>query len=382
MTPIADKRMRHTGVSAPLSGRDARMEVVLFVLAPTVLTVCLLVFLLAHQQFAFDFRREYWVAGWRLLHGGSPYHWTLAQIHQDTAFAYPAAAAALMTPLALLPLWVGSVLMSAACMASVSGTLRVLGVTDWRLYGLTMMWAPVAAGWASSNLTLPLVFMLALVWRYRDRPVVAGLLTGLMFSLKPFLWPIAVWLLTTRRYRAAAWCCGGAVAVNALAWSFLGLPEIGDYLTLATRVTDALYQGSYGVMALAAHLGASKLAGEVLLLMCSLLLGALCIRAGSDRALATLAICVVLALVASPLVDTHYFAFLIVPLAIARPRLGWQWVAPLALWLCPESTTSGWEAILAWLVVAAVVYPLLSRTDRTSTTPASAFTWSSLGPRS
>ena len=49
---------------------------------------------------------------------------------------------------------------------------------------------------------------------------------------------------------------------------------------------------------------------------------------------------VALMLVASPLVWSHYFVLLLVPLALARPRLDAVWFAAVAMWICPPSTTA------------------------------------------
>jgi len=69
-------------------------------------------------------------------------------------------------------------------------------------------------------------------------------------------------------------------------------------------------------------------------------------------------------LVASPVVWNHYFALLIVPLAILRPRLRIEWAIPLALWLCPATGVTGWQAGLAALVTGSTVL-LLARESKT-----------------
>ena len=85
------------------------------------------------------------------------------------------------------------------------GRSAILGVRDWRIYGLTMLWAPVISGWQTANSDTPAGA------RDRDRlaipkrALVAGVSVGLMVSLKLFLWPLLGWLLLTRRWRAAGW---------------------------------------------------------------------------------------------------------------------------------------------------------------------------------
>ena len=61
----------------------------------------------------------------------------------------------------------------------------------------------VVHGLFYGNLTVLLVLPLALAWRYRDRARVVGLAVGVAVAAKLFVWPLVVWLLLTRRFRAA-----------------------------------------------------------------------------------------------------------------------------------------------------------------------------------
>jgi hypothetical protein len=80
-------------------------------------------------------------------------------------------------------------------------------------------------------------------------------------------------------------------------------------------------------------------------------------RGGERRALA---IAVVLMLVASPMVWMHYFALLLVPLALARPRLSRVWAVPLLMWVCPPTThVHNWELVVGWLAAACLIYVVL-----------------------
>jgi hypothetical protein len=56
-------------------------------------------------------------------------------------------------------------------------------------------------------------------------------------------------------------------------------------------------------------------------------------RRGDERSAFILAIAAALAL--SPLVWLHYFAFLVVVVALAQPRLGALWFLPLVMFVCP-----------------------------------------------
>ncbi len=342
-----------------LRASDAR-DHALFALLPVIATIWLLHEVLAGGIVALDFGREYWVAALRVLHGGNPYAWSTQQIAGGVAFPYPALTALAFVPFALLSRGLSEALFTTLCVVA---ALATLSVRDWRLYGLVIVWPPVVAAWQTANLTLLLVLGIALVWRYRERPALAGLMVALIVSLKPFTWPIALWLLCTRRYRAAGWAVSIGLALNAVAWGLLGPRAIGHYLELSSAVTSALQRSGYGVIALAMHFGASSTTGTTLAVGLSICLAAMCLlmaRRGLEREALTAAIGLMLS--ASPLVWNHYLALLIVPLALARPKLGPEWLAPLLLWACPAENVSLWQVVLLWAVTAALMLVLLQRT--------------------
>lgn len=355
--------------AAPGTGRSERSrldpqglrraaERILLGLVPLLALVGLLVFVFGRNDYAVDFHFTYWPAGERLLHGSSPYVATQAQLSGGWTFVYPALAALLFAPFALISHGTADVVYMVLCILCVPSALVVLNVRDWRIYGAVMMWLPVFGAWQSSNLTSPLLLALALVWRYRDRPAVAGGISALAISLKPFVWPIMLWLLVTRRWRAAAWGIGVGLAVNLVAWSVVGFGAIGRYLHLSSAVTSALWRDGYGVLAVAGRLGLSQTAGtSIEILLALVLIGAIAWLGWRHHAEQALVLTVALMLIASPLIWTHYFALLLIPLAILRPRLSPVWFAPLLVWVCPERTgVHPWQILLVWMVAALCLY--------------------------
>ncbi len=322
---------------------------------PAIAVVGLIVFLVQGHAVAVDFRDAYYGAGYRLLHGGNPYAITHREIVSGTAFVYPALSAVVFAPFALLSDPVGAFVYMLMCIACIPLTLRTLNIRDWRLYGIALIWLPTYGGWQTGNVTLPLMLMIALTWRYRDRPLVAGLLAAAAISLKPFVWPLAVWLLATRRYKATAATVAWAIPLNLVVWGIVGFGQIRNYLRLSGQVTDALWRGGYSMLAVAHHLGAGRTTGEVLLVLVSGAVGLALLYVAyirrDERTAMTFA--VLLMLVASPLVWSHYFALLLVPFALTRPRLSVVWAAPVLMWVCPPSqTVVGWQEAWAWIVVA------------------------------
>src|SRR5262249_19054268 len=153
------------------------------------------------------------------------------------AFVYPAPGALLFAGFAWIPIGAAAGLFTVICAAAALGALWLCGVRDWRLYGLTLILPPVISGWQTANLSLPLAFGVALAWAYRGRAVVAGVTVGVLVAIKVFLWPLGIWLLLTRRWRALAGAAGTSVAVNVAGWAVLGLHQIGPYLRVVTATT-------------------------------------------------------------------------------------------------------------------------------------------------
>jgi len=53
----------------------------------------------------------------------------------------------------------------------------------------------------------------------------------------------------------------------------------------------------------------------------------------------------------------HYFALLVVPLALARPTLSWAWGLMWVFWFMPAQENEGdlWRIVLAVTVVGAIL---------------------------
>jgi hypothetical protein len=316
---------------------------------------------------AFDFRFAYWAAGHRVLTGHSPYIWSAAEFRAGKAFVYPALSAVAFAPTALIPRGLGAVLFTLLSAALAPATLWVLRVRDWRLYGITLLWLPVCAGWLTANESLFLVFGLACLWRWRDHPLAAGLLVAVLISLKPMMWPLALWLLCSRRWRASAYALGAALLLNLAAWALVGFSQIGAYLHATARDTDVAWRTGFGIPALLAHLGAGRTVGMAAMLILSLALVLAVIHAGFIRHDQTqaLALTVALAIVASPLVWGHYLVLLLVPLALLRPRLDWLWALPIVLWVAPPDVRVHiWQATIFWIVTAVILTRLTLQAAR------------------
>jgi hypothetical protein len=353
-----------TAGSGQASPRARALEQLL--LPAALATLALMVWhVLRGHWVAFDYQFAYWRAGHRVLLGLSPYTWTQAQVINKIIFVYPAPSAVLFAPLSVAGRGVGSVLDMLLCIALVPITLRLLRVRDTGVYAIALLWLPVYAAWQTANETMFMVVGLACVWRWRDRPLVAGLLTGAMISLKPLLWPLFLWLLVTRRWRASAGAILSGIALNLAAWSIVGFGQITHYLNAASADTSAAWHTGWGVPALLGHLGFGFTAGLIAMLLLSALVAGGVIHAAvvQRNELRALTLTVALALISSPLLWSHYLALLLVPLALLRPRLHWVWLLPVLMWVSPLGmTVHTWQLLASWAAAGAMFYVLLRRT--------------------
>jgi hypothetical protein len=345
-------------VAALIAAARKLIPLALWGLAPALLTVLALVTVLAgrsHVHGAGDFRYAFWPAGDHVLHGVSPYAAPgSALITRSIAFVYPAVAAVLFAPLALIPVGLGGLVFMALNIAAGLGTLRVLGVRDWRLYGLALLTPAVLSGWLLGNVTLLLGLGLAVAWRYRERPLVSGALIALLISVKLFLWPLGLWLLATRRFMSVAYAVVFGLLLNALAWAILGFGELGRYARLLHALTAAEQRRGYSVISIALRAGAGEVvayAVAAVLVAAGLVAMAALSRRGAE--VAALALAIWVSLLATPIVQLHYFALALVPLALVRPRLSLAWGLPVAMWLCTGSAP--WQGAVGLLLGGAVL---------------------------
>jgi alpha-1,2-mannosyltransferase len=338
-----------------------------FAVVPVLFTA-LAVAALIGNGFAIDFHGQFWPAGNRVIDGLSPYDVAWMDIPHDVAFPYNAVAALLFVPFGLLPIEVADGLFATLCIGALLLTLRVLDVRDWRIYGIVFLWQPVLSAWATANVTLLFGLGIALMWRRRDSPLVVGLLLALLMSVKVFVWPLAIWLLATRRYAALGYCFLAGLVMNVAAWLVIGFDQFGAYLDVLGLVTDREELRSYSVLAFALDHGAGRAAAYALALVLALAVGAWCFalarREAEEHAML---LCVAMMLLATPVTWAHYFALFVVPLALLRPRLSPIWALPLAMAFCPGVAPNTWQLVLALATAAAVVVAGLRSQPGTST---------------
>lgn len=336
------------------------IEHAVFGAAPVALTLWVVLAVWAHDGRGEDFQFQYWLAGSRVLHGVSPWAAVNAPVDPALAFPYPALTALFFVPFALIPRGISGDVFSVACLAAPLVSLWLLSVRDWRLYGYVLLLAPVLAGWQTANLTLLLGLGIALQWKYRDHPLLAGAVAVVLISLKPFLWPLGLWLLVTRRWSAAAYGLGLGLVLNVASWAIVGLGQIHLFLRVVGSVTHTFSRWGYGMASSFMNLGLPNGLATALAVCVSLALIGVCFALARDRTNSSSFVLVIgLALCASPIVWLHYFALLIIPLAIKSPRFGPLWLIPLLFWVCPLTKPAPWQTALALVAFSGTIGALV-----------------------
>jgi Glycosyltransferase family 87 len=320
------------------------LPVVLFLVLPVAVVITMFVVGVVTGPLAHDFKNELYPQAKDILAGDNPYPEAI----------WPPLATVVAMPLTLLPPTSANVAIGLLGLACMAGALWLVGVRDWRVYGVVGVWPPVLGDIRIAHLTPVLCLLAATVWRYRDRPLGAGMGLGLAAGIKFFLWPLGFWLLATGRARATAIAAGVAIGSVLLVAPFAPLD---DYLRTLRNVSEDFDQDSYSIFGFLTQLGASEIVARGATFALGAFLLFLMWRGGS------FAVAIAAALVLSPIVWFDYYALAAIPLAIARPRLSAIWFLPLITWGLPSSgiaTDAVW-GVGRVLVVFAVVLTVAAR---------------------
>jgi Glycosyltransferase family 87 len=284
----------------------------------------------------FDFRGTLWEPAHALLDGGTIY----PEPNRDSVVlgnptVYPPLFILASIPLALLPVTFASWLWFCVLGACFFAAMWIVGIRDWRCHVIALTSPVVVHGLFYGNLTVLLVVPLAIAWRYRSSARIAGLAVGAAVAAKLFVWPLVVWLLLTRRFRAAAWTAASATVLVVGAWAVIGFEGFVDYPALLRAVQDVYAQRSLSVSTVAAALGASLSVAVAFAAVAGvglLALAAWVVRC-EDGDRRSFAVVVAACVVASPIVWPNYAALLFVPIAVTWPRLAPAWFFGYAIWL-------------------------------------------------
>lgn len=330
--------LRAPGASASRPRVAAIAAIVFCGVVPLLAMAALFADAVGDDVVATDFRQFYRAAE-LILEGESPYRDAVDSLATwGGPYPYPPLPALAAIPLTVLPLDIAGVLVMAVLLAVALGTLWILGVRDWRCYGVMLLWPPVISAIQTGNVTLFFALAAALVWRYRDRTLTPAVSIGVTLAAKFFLWPLVAWLAATRRTAGAAIACVVGVGLLALSWATIGFAGAAGYPDLLERLEEVVGEDSYTLYIVGLDAGLPSPVSRALWIVLGLtLVGAVAWlgRGGNESGAFILALAAALAL--TPIVWLHYFALLVVVVAIAQPRLGYLWFLPLAMIVTPGS---------------------------------------------
>ncbi len=144
------------------------------------------------------------------------------RIEEQTAYVYSPLVAYLTVPFtalsstAAVDVWILLSILAAPLV------LALVGVRDWRCYGVVLVWPPVLNSAASGAVSMLLAVLLAAAWRWRDRELGSGALVGCAVAVKMVVWPLLAWPAVVGRWRGAAVGVGAAVGLSLGTWALLG----------------------------------------------------------------------------------------------------------------------------------------------------------------
>ena len=299
------------------------LPILLFGVLPVAVAIGMFATAHSSNSLAADFHNELYPEAKLLLHWTNPFPGPDAALEYGHNLIWPPVAAFLISPLTALPAGTANWAIALIGLACSLLSLRIVGVRDWRVYGVFALWPQVIGEIRISHLTPFLCVLIALAWRYRDVRFAPGLSIGLAGAIKFFLWPLGVWLAATGRARETL-----VAALVAAASLLLVLPftSLEDYLRTLVELGKDFDQDSYSPFGFLVQIGVAETPARVVSYAIGLALLVACWRRAS------LGLAVAAALVLSPIVWLDYYAVAAVPLAIVRPRLSVAWFLPLATW--------------------------------------------------
>ncbi len=259
-------------------------------------------------------------AGGAVGHGRDPYPPPgSAEISSGFAYVYPYLVAFGFVPLSWLGRY-GALAFIALSVAALIAAAHLAGAREARTYALVVMASCTITGLQMGTLNAVLFLGLAALWRCRDRPVSAGMIAAAVIYAKLFLAPVWLWLVLTRRATASAVAAVAVTVLFALAEliSPVGTRAYLGMLTVLSR-TEAPMGLSLTGLLVNSGLGftmaswIARVAALGLLIACWLRMR----HTADERTLyaGTLAA----ALVASPIIWSHYLLLLVAPLLVIAP---------------------------------------------------------------
>ena len=340
-------------------GERTRFAAVVLALGAALFLLIALNTFLHTSGWGFDFE-AYFLAAERLARGDGIYQpWTLAAPFRPGnyglyLYAPPLAVATLPFTMLSLPtatlLWfvVRAGLLALACaVMPARPTIRLLA------FAVAAVTSPVLVDLNLGNVSVLVLALLVIVWRWLDRPA-GSIALAVAMSLRPTLGLLLVWWLLRRLWRPVVWTLLAGLVMIVMTLPIVGVQGYLDFVTVLRNVSEVT-----GV-ANNLDLGTTVLRFQFAPILATLALfggyavaiGALLYSLRRDRETSFM-VTIGATLLLAPLLWDHYLAGLLLPAAFLAQRgrplaLG----LPLLAWLP--------QPFLPFLAIAATLLPLLA----------------------
>jgi len=335
------------------------LELWFLVLVPIYLLVGTARSALRSDTIAYDFDRAYLPAAHLVVHGSSPYGpATRAVLSSQTAFVYPPIGAFLAAPFAALPDHAADIVVTVLAVIGVPLILALVGVRDWRCMGAAVLWMPTFSAIHLGAVTVVLALGIALAWRWREHSVRSGLVLGLVVALKLFLWPLLIWLVITRRYKAAMIAACSTIVFVLAPWIPLRGAGLLSYPHRLSLLSSLEAKRGFSPAALLAQAGVNWSAAQAVGYALGITLLALAYRRRRSDASVLGLVCAA-SLLLTPILWPNYLVIMLVPLALLRPRFGIVWLLPVILFGQPAIDPPAWEIVVLLGILAALTLPAM-----------------------
>lgn len=313
------------------------------------------------------------VAVHRMLRGQNPYVRLTAC--GPLAFSlHPPFSLLVVTPFAVWPVAVAGLLwdltslgMLTLALALIARELRLTLQPAYLalLLALLIFWPPLLDTLLEAQMSLALLLLLTLAWRWirRERPALAGIALGLAAALRLFPALAALYFLLRRDWRALWGMAASFVAASLLALPFVGVNGYKSLVGNSVPNTSAAWGRSphnASLWGFADHLIAGSGAGRVGAVLVAAYLAALAVVTWRNRGRASRADAVTLLmyspamLLVSPLGWQYYFVFLLPPVILVAHAAGW--LGPPALSSLSQPAVGGMRVLVATFLALLWLY--------------------------
>src|SRR5262249_28480450 len=182
---------------------------------------------------------------------------------------------------------------------------------------------------------------------------------------------LVVWLVASRRFRAAATPVLLGIVTVFGCWGALGFSGMTGYIRFMRHVAGLELGRSYSSFAFFSSLGASDSAAHLAVVALTLtgIVAILLIGRGADGDRRAFVAAIAVALLVSPIVWLHYMMLVYVVVALYRRRLSVAWLIPSLYWILPGEDSHGSTPVILkmWLVTGlTVLFAVLALRKRAS----------------